>query len=389
MQDFRYEDLQRLIGESGRWCVSIYAPLHPAWPDSRTDRAGFDNQVREARQRLETLGVRPAEARAMLEPARDLAAGAAPALRRSRGLAVFAGPGGLRHHPLPFGVEPSVTVAERFAIRPLLPVLGAGSPFFVLALARQEVRLVRCTRDAAEEVPLPAHPHSVAEATGFDSPQRGFAYHGGPPVGQGGRPAAIVHTIGVDSRDSKEDLLEYCRAIERCVTPLLRAGGAPLVLAGVEHVVSIYRTVNTYPVVLEQALTGSTGRRSADDLRRAALPLVEAGLQRLGEEALARYRQSVGTGGASGDAARIVRSAAAGRVATLLVDEGGQAVWGHFDPQAGAEAAIHAHREPGDEDLVGAAAAYTLLHRGAVHVVPRGKLPAGEAAAAIFRHGPA
>ncbi len=384
MDTFTRDDLAELLADRGDFRVSIYTPTHRTWPQSKPDRIRFDNQVQDTQDALVRLGMRPAEARDALSPAAQLGRDEAFWHEQADGLAVFVGRGSLRRYRLPVPFEPMAVIGNRHAIRQLLPLVCDESRFFVLALSQQDVRLIRCTRDTAADLPLPAHPRTVAEATGFDKPERGFSSHGGTPSGAGGRPARMIHTIGARADDDKEDILEYCEQIDRRLHPLLNDQDAPLVLAGVEFVARIYRKANTYPHLLAADVTGSPARQSADELRRRAWPLVEGELEKEREKSLARYRQSIGTGTASGDLRVVLRAAHEGQVGDLFVPARGP-VWGRFYPATGS-VEIHDEQQDGDEDLLDAAAAYTLSHRGRVHVLPQDRMPDGARAAAIFRY---
>ena len=275
-------------------------------------------------------------------------------------------------------------VAERFAVLPLLPLLSEDTRFYVLALAQKEVRLIRCTRHAAHELALPQLPQSVGEATGFEEPQRGFAYHAGTPVGGGGQRAPMIHTIGVRADDTKEDIFEFCRQIDRRLAPLLQDKLARLVLAGVDYLMPIYHRANTYPRLMERGVSGSPERLSADQLRQRAWPLVEAELGAATEAALARYRQSIGTGTAAAGLEPVLRAANAGQVGTLFISQGA-AIWGRFDAAAG-RVEVHERAAPGDEDLADTAASCTLLHRGSVLMLPPQEMPGDEPVAALLRY---
>ena len=68
------------------------------------------------------------------------------------------------------------------------------------------------------------------------------------------------HGIGVD--DSKDNILRFFRAVEKGLQsqPVLKQ--RPLILAGVEYLHSIYRTVNTYPHLLETGVAGNIEKMS-------------------------------------------------------------------------------------------------------------------------------
>lgn len=384
MDPFTNDDLELLVSRRSPACVSIYLPTHPTWPQNKSDTGQLQNLLREAEADL-ARNMRPVQAREFLEPARRLLEDETFRREQDRGLAIFLDEGFERHYRLPLPFEPLVTVGGHFTIRPLLPLIADDCLFFVLALSQDEVRLVRCTRHHAWVVPLPPHPHDVGDATGYEEPQRGTSFHGGERTGQGQRHAAVTHAIGVRPHDSKRDVLEYAQAIDRCLHPLLRDERAPLVLAGVDPLLSTYRRANTYGHLLAESVHGATDRLDPDALRTKAWPLVEADLRAARQPLIDRVRASMGTGSATTDPVEIVRAAYAGKVATLLVDRG-RAVWGRFLP---AHDIIDTYEGPQSdaEDLVDRACLHTLAHRGTVVVVPDDEMaaPASPMAALLRR----
>jgi hypothetical protein len=377
-------ELERLLshGDQGP-CVSIHLETHPAWPDSKGDRARFAGLLESAQDELRGLGLRPGSAQELLAPLRALEQEGILWRSMKRGLASFAAPGFATSFRLDGPVEDLLVIGSRFAVRPLLEQIQGDLVFYVLALGEQDVRLVRCTRDTATLVDLPPHPRSVAEATGFDLPQRGFTSHAGGRVGASGH-AAITSTTGIRADERKEDVLEYCRAIDRSLHPLLRGQTAPMVLAGVDQVLRIHRQASSYPHLVERDLPGATARQTIEELRRRALPLVEPIASRERETAAQRYRQAAGTGAATDDLNLILPAARDGQVAVLLLRRGAH-VWGRYD-HGQRRSETHAARERGDEDLLDAAAALTIERRGLVHELAGDQMPGASPAAAILRY---
>ena len=73
-----------------------------------------------------------------------------------------------------------------------------------------------------------------------------------------------------------------------------------------------------------------------------------------------------------------------GRVEQLFVPVGVQK-WGNFDTEA-MELQMHTDAQPGDEDLLNAAAIQTLFHGGIVYAVEPKKVPDSAPVAAVFRY---
>lgn len=60
---------------------------------------------------------------------------------QSDGLAVFLSPGSFRAHRLPSRFDEILVIADKFQIKPLLPLFNRNVKFYILALSMNEVRL--------------------------------------------------------------------------------------------------------------------------------------------------------------------------------------------------------------------------------------------------------
>jgi hypothetical protein len=159
---------------------------------------------------------------------------------------------------------------------------------------------------------------------------------------------------------------------------------APLVLAGVDYLLPIYREVTSYPHLLDAVITGNPEELSEAELHEAAWPLVEPRFADAERVAVDRYRQLAGAGQVSSDLDEILSAAHHGRVDTLFVALNRQR-WGQFDT-ATQRSRIHAQPEPEDQDLLDLAAVQTLLQSGVVYAVEPEQMPAAADIAAICRY---
>ena len=135
--------------------------------------------------------------------------------------------------------------------------------------------------------------------------------------------------------------------------------------------------------MIEEGISGNPDHLRADELHERAWPLVEPFFRRAQQEAVARYRELVGTGGTTSDLADGVAAAGQGRVEVLFVRIDEQR-WGTFDPATG-RIATNEEPRPGDEDLLNLAAVRTLLAGGTIYAVPSDAVPGGTSLAAILR----
>jgi hypothetical protein len=383
MKLFTRDELRTLSESPQAPCVSIYMPTHRVATENQQDRTRLKNLIRQAHDALQVYGLRPAEAESFLEPAANLL-GAIPFWKDKRdGLALFMAPGTFRHYRLPTSFEPLVVVAHRFHVKPLLAFLG-GNEFFVLALSQNAVRLFEGSRFGLSAIDDPEGvPKSLADALQYDELVKHLQFRTG--VGTGGargERGAMFH--GQSADDAKDKILRYFRQIDQGLQDFLREEQAPLVLAGVEYLLPIYKEANTYPHLLAEGITGNPEAVSPDDLHRQALAMVEPHFRQAQEKAAGRYRQLAGTGKTSQDPREIIPAAYHGRVEFLFVAVGRQQ-WGDYDPATNL-VNIHPDPQPGDFDVLDLAAAQTLLHGGAVFAVDPGEVPEEALLAAVFRY---
>jgi hypothetical protein len=383
MRIFTRDELRTLTTSPQAPCVSIYMPTHRVPTENQQDRTRLKNLIRQAQESLQAYGLRPGEAESLLEPATDLL-GAIPFWKDKRdGMALFLSPGGFRHYQLPASFEPLVVVAHRFHIKPLLTFLG-GNEFFVLALSQNSVRLFEGSRFGLSALDdLEGVPKSLADALQYDElvKQLQFRTGTGGSAGKGER-AAMFHGQTLD--DAKDRILRYFRQIDQGLRDFLREEQAPLVLAGVEYLLPIYKEANTYQHLLNGGITGNPEGVSPEELHRQAWALVEPYFKREQEQAAARFRQLAGTGKTSQDPREIVPAAYHGRVEFLFVAVGRQQ-WGDYDPGTH-RVHLHPEAQAGSFDILDLAATQTLLHGGAVYAVEPGEIPEEALLAAVFRY---
>lgn len=381
------EDLKMLAGAREGPCVSIYQPAHRAGPDTRTyarqDPVRLKNLLREAAWRVLAAGVGARQARALLAPVRRLLDNLTFWRYQSDGLAVFLAPGLCRTFRVPLRFEELVVVADRFHIKPLAALLTGDGLFCVLALSQNEVRLLVGTRDHMSEVELPGAPKSLAEALRYDDPERQLQFHTRTPRGAGKR-AAMFHGHGVGIDDAKDNLLRFFQQVNHGVVGLLKGAPAPLVVAGVDYLLPIYREANTHPHLLEEGVPGNPEALRPDELHARAWPLVEPYFLKAREAAAARYLELRDTERAARDVRDVVPAAHHGRVEILFAAVGVR-VWGTFDPATGA---VEVSEEaPGQtEDLVNLATIHTILNGGTAYAVVPEEMPEETPLAAVFRY---
>ncbi len=364
--------------------VSIYLPTHRAGREISQDPIRLKNLLTAAEADLVAQGARPTAVRDLLEPATMLLDDPGFWRHQGDGLAVFLGSGDMRLYRLPITVKELEVVADRFHVKPLLALLGRDGRFFILAVSLNRVRLFEATRDSIHELELGDVPETLRDAVGYDWEARSLQYHTGGGRDKGGRRRAMFHGHGSPKDDAQEEIVTFLRLVDDGVTTLLAGARAPLVLAGVGHILATFRSLTSYPAVLETGVEGNPDHLSAEALLAQAWPLVEPRFAAEQRAAADRYRALAATERAGGDLGNVLRAAFDGRVETLFAAVGTQR-WGTFN-EASRQVDEHVTRCPGDQDLVDLAAVQCLVTGAEVYAVEPECVPGGGPVAAIFRY---
>ena len=378
------DGLKELLTPCGEHCISLYMPTNRAPVEGRQDLIRFKNMVRESEEWLIRWGLRPPEAKEYLAPLFTLMDDLGFWQYRGDGLALFYSQDIIRHFRLPMRFDELLVVANRFHLKPLIPLFTEDSSFYILALSQKEIRLIQGNRCGAWEVELEDIPASLTEYLRYDEPERQFQFRGKKPVGAGGKRYTVFFAHGVGLDDSKDDICRYFQQIDKGLKEVLGQSRAPLMLAGVDYLVSIYRGVNSYPNLLQEGITGNPELLSPEELHARAWKLIQPRFLKAAEDAVSQYKQLAGTGRTSQEIAEIVPAAAQGRVEKLVVAPGVH-VWGSFLPDRGS---VELHGEPvaGSEDLLDRAAIEALLNGGKVYTAEPEALPDNASAIALFRY---
>jgi hypothetical protein len=383
MDPISRETLRALVDRSAGPCVSAFLPIEWAAPARQQNIIRLENLLRRAETLLIARGAAADAAHAFLADAYALLTNHTFWLGQADGLALFVADGMFHILRLPIPFEELVVVDERPYIVPLLPLLH-DERFFLLAIGLGGARLFAGTRYELRQIPLPDVPASLGEALAADEFSRESQVRSGASGAAG---SGVFYGHGArDGTAIKQETLRYFQQVERGVRSELHDADALLILAGLAHLLPIYRAVNHYPWLADAAITGNPDDLPAVELHRQALAIMAQHATQQQSEALARFAALHGAtpARATNHLRALVPAATNGRVDILLIAAGARR-WGRFDPPGGG-LTIHEAAEPRDAELVNLAAIEALQHGGDVLIVEPAQMPEDAPAAAIFRY---
>ncbi len=365
-------DIEKLINVQGNTenalCLSFYLPTHRSGKETLNgqDSIAFKNQVRKARELLERHDVPEAEVAQYLKPAEELLHDSNFWRRQSEGLALFITKGFSAHYTLPISMPDEVYVLDQFYFTPMLPLLSQNGRFFILNLFREKIGFYEATIDRVRPIDISSFvPESFNEALRFDVKGNDQDFTNSTTTVNGSN---IVHGAGTTKGDEEHARVrEFMLEIDNNLQKILHNATEPLVLAGVDHYCSIYRTISKYKHVVQQNINVNEGTDDMHALHEKALVVMKPLMQQGHNDSMTRYQNVAGTGSTSEDIATVAAEAVHGRVDTLFLAPSQQPVWGSYDAES-ATAEVHAEYQRGDDDLINLAAIKTIAQGGKVFV---------------------
>jgi len=376
------DDIRDLLATRSAPAVSIYQPAHRAGPEAMQNILRYKNLLSDAEAKLAKHGVSNSDKGGILKPARALLDRTEFWRHQLDGLAVFAAPEFFRVLKLPHEAEELVVVGDSPHVTPLLPAMTQGH-FYILAVSMETFRFFRSTRHSIEELDLSDVPKSLAEATRYDDYQKkNLQRHPTSRAGVGGR--TMQHGHGPGDEDLKDEIRRYFQAVDAGVCRLLSVDGAPLVVAAVDYLITMYRHVTDYRNMVAKGIEGSPDQLTPRQLLERSRPIVDPIFREPVHRARDKYGHVEASGLASCDLPAVLRGAHAGRIESLLVPRG-ERRWGVYRAD---DDRVETHDEPAptDGDLLDLATRQTLLHGGSVYLVERAEMPCAGSLAAVFRY---
>lgn len=360
----------------------MYSPLHPS--ETRKNRLHFKNLAADSEKQLEKLGLKQNERTELLSPAKELLDNSEFWSEWKGGLSLFISPSESRRYIIPIEVEPLNIVNERFHLKPLLPAYMEDYQYYLLTLSLGDVKLYKGTLFNLQELSLENSdiPKDISAFLKYDDPESQLQYHTGTPSGPSNR-SAVYHGQGVGKDETKTNILRFFQSVDRGFNDYIKDKNLPLLIAGLDHLSSIYSEANSYPPLLHKTIKGNPETMNTEELHKQAKGFMQENLEKARKEAADKFNRFSGSDRASHDLNSIVPAAFHARIEILLAASD-TSIWGKYLAEE-EKLIIHEKQEPGDEDLVDLASVRTFLTGGKVHLIKSSQMPADSPVAAVYR----
>jgi len=355
-------------------CISIFIPTHRAGEAvlEDQDRIEFKNRLKAVKEELEQRDYAPRQIEKLTAPIKALMEDDAFWRHQSDGLAVFASEDLFRYFTLPVRFESFHYLSSGFYLKPLMPMFVGDGRFFILALSLDGVDFYEATRHSITEVRVSdLTPANLKEVVGADFDPRFLQFRSQ----QEGHGQATFHGHGSWQEDRKGEILQYMRAINDGLYNMLHDEDAPMLLAGQDFELALYREVNTYRLLQEAHISGNPADMDALLLHEKAWELIQPYFDRTRQEKIALLGEVSQTPRAQIDIEQVVPAAIEGRVDTLFLENRSD-IFGLYD-RANRRVSVSEESNPPHVSLLNLAAIHVIRQGGRVYLMEPEEMPFG------------
>lgn len=385
--DFVREDLRELLRAGDGWRLSLFMPLERTGREVRQSPILLKDLRALAASGLDAVGASPSASEGILGAVDGMLRESEVTVIQGDGLALYAAEHQAFAYLLPDRPEAWAGVDRRFRLDPVLPLLFEDGRFYLLVLGLKHVRLFAGDRKALHGIALDGVPDNMRDAL-LDEDVENFINLHSRPGSPTGRGPAVYHGQGGangDLKELKKDILEFFHRLDAGLRGRMPDRSRPLLLAGEESLLPLYREANTHPRVLDVSLPARLdGHTGPSDLHALAWPLILREARSERDALLALYRERAATAWTAAGITDVAPLADQGRISHLFVRRGYQAR-GSYEPGTG-RVQVSPFLQAGDEDLVALAETQAILGGGRVHVLDDGEMPEGADIAALCRY---
>jgi hypothetical protein len=378
------EELVILANHTSECCITVYIPTHRSGVEvnEQMDSIAFKNALQQVESALKQKDFDSIKIASLLKPGYNLLRNNPFWYSLSEGLVVFISEGFFKYLKIPSTPAQKILINNSFYVGPLVPVILAKEYFYLLVISKKQAKLYHADNFGMKYIAVKELPNGVDDVVHFEEKDDQKLFRtGSSGAGEG----ANFHGIGAGKPDEKENITMYLEEVDKTLwKEILHDEHVPLVLAGVEYLIPLFKKVTHYKHIWEKYLTGNYEYTDEHKLYQEARKITESYFQERVNKAKEAYGNQSATALTSTEIEEIIPAAYYGRIAQLFVQKDEQ-IWGTFDEKTNV-LTIHDAQEDDDDSLWDKAVLKTILNGGEVFIVDKDDMPSPGQLAALMRY---
>jgi len=368
--------IEELINFEGDILTTITLPTHKTGEEAKQDPIRYKNLLNKTADKLSQKGLKEREIKSYLDEAYKLLDNQSFWVHIDHGLVVYISENKTDIYQVPYSVNEMTYVNDHVLITPLLPMISLQGVYAVLAVSRQNIRLLECTRNECKDITPEDAPKSL-ESYYDDMPNAPVQFHT-----RASGEKAMFFGHGAGKEDEKEAVEQFLGKVENSITPLLNRKKIPLVVIGLEENVAMYKKSNRYNRLIDDVVHSNPDQLSEADLQKGGWEKVKNYFLKDLYEAKELFKDASNEF-TSNNLTEIIKSTVMGKTGTLFVSTN-ELSWGHYNSENN-EIEYSTRSENGSMDLINWTAIKAIEKGGQVYALPKEEMPYKVPVAALFR----
>jgi len=262
---------------------------------------------------------------------------------------------------IPLDIPDRIVVADSFHIKPILYWVQRDPKFYLLALDSKVVRLFRGSAAGIQLV------REVRKPV-IQSDER---------LSRGARTRGSHHEL------KKRDTQAFFQMAEREFRSIIGKDRDPVIVAGVNTLIPIYRKVNRDPDLVSEFIAGSPSMWTTQELQDKSNEILGKLFENERDHTLNEFGEAEPKGKASVELPKIIQAAHSGQIRQLIIADDLN-LWGSFDAKNG-DVHLNSQKIGAEDDVLDDLAEIVLTRGGRVMTLPVAQMPHSEPVAAIFK----
>ncbi len=378
------DGLQEIANYTANCCVSVYIPMHPSGVvvNEQMNQIAFKNALQQVESTLKQRQFDQQAIAGILKPGFEMLRNDAFWYSLSDGLAVFMADGYFKFMKLPTTPTEKILINTSFYLTPLVPFFLSKEYFYLLVISKKQAKLFRADNFGMKYIEVKELPNGVDDVVHFEEKDDQKLFRtGSSGAGEG----ANYHGIGGGKPDEKENISMYLEEVDETLwKEILHNEHAPLLLAGVEYLIPLFKKVSHYQYIWDKNITGNMEYADDQQLYSQARELMEPHFRERLNKAKETYGNQSATALTSSVVEDVIPAAYYSRISQLFIVKDAQ-IWGTFNEQEN-KLTVHEQQEEQDDSLIDKAVMKTILNGGDVFIVDKENMPAQGSMAALMRY---
>ena len=265
------KELDALMSFRNPHCLTLYSPYIETSSSENPNRIQLKNLLKKASQLLLADSLKQREINIILQPVNQFIENSEFLSKYPHNLALFISNDFFGYYRLPpKKIKPDVIVDKKFKLLHVEKLINNNLNYFVLSVSYNGAYLFSgdCYQIKKQKIS-----NSMKQELNIDELPHERQFHNVAPASMS-KKSERSHGQYNETQVNKDLLIKFFRKIDHKLHVLFKNKKTPLIIAGVDYLLPLYRKVNTYPYLLNDGIIGNLEHSNLNFIRYNACKII-------------------------------------------------------------------------------------------------------------------